>query len=334
MRILIVRTSALGDIVHGLPTLVALRAKFPDTEIGWVVEESMAPLLEEHPDIDRLIEVATRRWRRAPLSTETRREVGALRRALSDFAPDVALDLMGNHKGAILARLSRAPRRIGLRRRDRREPSSAFWLNEQAPSERPHAVDRSLAVARPLGIDTSRPSFGGERLREDLAGDLPNPPYIVVFPATGWGNKNYPAEPFGEVIAGIANTAAAPILISPGPGEEALAEEIATASGATAAVLPVLPIPRLVALLRRAELAIGGDTGPIHLAHALDTPVVCIMGPTDPAQNGPYNSPESAVVEHLHCSFCYKRYDDAKPCLLGISPTRVVERSLALLRAR
>jgi len=121
-------------------------------------------------------------------------------------------------------------------------------------------------------------------------------------------------------------------LLSPGPGEKEIAAEVASAAGGTLQTLPIVPIPALVGLARRADLAIGGDTGPIHLAHAVGTRVLCIMGPTDPEKNGPYGAPESVVFERLPCSFCYKRYDEPKACLLDIPPSRVVEKALALLQ--
>lgn len=347
MRILIIRTSALGDIVHCLPTLTALRRRYPEARIGWVVERAMAPLLEGHPDLDDLLVVATRAWRRNPFSGTTLRELRSLRSQLTAFAPDVALDLMGNHKGALLAHLSGAPRRIGLGRRQRREPTSALWINEAVPetahgtpahgtaphAAAQHAVDRALAIAAALGIDQRPADFGGERLAEEIPADLPREPYVVLFPATGWANKSYPLAAFGEAARGINRSTGLQIRVAPGPGEEESARRLATAAGGTARALPVLPIPALIAVLRRARLAAGGDTGPIHLAHALGTPVVCIMGPTDPERNGPYGALEQAIYERLPCSFCYKRYDEAKPCLLSIPPKRLQDKALELLGA-
>ena len=150
--ILVLRTSALGDVVHCLPVVSALRRAFPATRISWVIEEPFAPLVASHPAVDEAMPVALRRWRRAPFAAQTRREVLAFVRRLRAQRAEVALELMGNHKGGILARLSGAPRRIGAARRWRREPSSATWLNDTVEPRGEHAVDRALSLLSPLGI--------------------------------------------------------------------------------------------------------------------------------------------------------------------------------------
>jgi heptosyltransferase-1 len=162
--ILLLRTSALGDVVHSLPVAAALRAAFSEARIAWVVEEPFAPLVASHPAVDEAIPIALRRWRRAPLAATTRREVGAFVRRLRGFGADVALDLMGNHKGGILALVSGAPVRAGAGRRHRREPSSALWLNRHVAPQGDHAVDRTLSLVRLLGVDPGPPELGGPAL--------------------------------------------------------------------------------------------------------------------------------------------------------------------------
>ncbi|MEM7588202.1 MAG: hypothetical protein AAF560_32740, partial [Acidobacteriota bacterium] len=154
MRILIIRTSAMGDIVHCLPVLIALRKALPEARIAWVVERTFAPLLAGHPDIDELIPVRTRQWRKQIFAAPVRREIAEARRAMRRFAPDVALELMGNHKGGLIARFSGARRIIGAARPFRREGSSAVWINQPVEAPGVHAVDKALAILNGLGLET------------------------------------------------------------------------------------------------------------------------------------------------------------------------------------
>lgn len=335
-RILLVRTSALGDLVHCLPVATALARHLPEAKIAWVVEEVWAPLLAGHPALDRVIPVRTKAWRKTPGAAATQRDVLATVRELRSFGADVALDLMGNHKGGVLTRLSGARRRIGLDRTSRREPSSALWVGETVPARGVHAVERALSLLSALGLPEEPADFGGDSLLSEAVADgeeLPDGPFALLHPGAGWGNKVYPAERWGEVARLLADSTglATAVALSPSPAERALAEVIvATASGAARPV-EAGSLASLVALSRRARLVLGGDTGPIHLAHALGTPVLCLLGPTDPARHGPWGAPDSSLARVLPCSFCYRRFDTTKACLLELTPTQVAERAARLL---
>lgn len=340
-RILIVRTSAMGDIVHALPVLNRLRQDFPEARIGWVVEQVFAPLLEGHPDLDAVIPVGLRTWRRRPLAKQAWRELAEFWKALDDFSADTVLDLMGSHKAGIIAALTLADRRLGLAIRDRREPSSAIWLSETAPAQGTHAVDHMLSVleAGHLGTSTGADvSFAGDRLPAEPWGDDPpsGKDFALLHPCTAWSNKDYPVTSWAMVARTIKREAGLDVWVAWGPGEENAALEVAErAAEPGVRVFPHLAtLPQLIALSREARLVLGGDTGPIHLAHALGTPVVCVMGPTDPERNGPYRAPAHTVVDRLPCSFCYQRFDEAKACLLNISPERVAEKALQALGSR
>jgi heptosyltransferase I len=331
VRILLVRTSALGDIVHCLPVLTELRRRLPEAKLGWVVEASMAPLLAGHPDLDELLPVRLRPWRKRPLAAQTLRELGAFLAALRRFRADVALDLMGNHKSGVLARLSGARRRIGLARTDRREPSSAFWVNESVAARGVHAVERALSLLPALGLEPGPADFGAERL---LAGSGPvgdaAVPEVLIHSGAGWANKVYPPERWAVVARRLAEHGLR-IGVPLAPGEEELAARLVEASRGAAVPLPAGGLDRLVSLLRSTRILLGGDTGPVHLAHALGTPVLAVLGPTDPARHGPYGAPDSALAVRLPCSFCYKRFDGPRACLLNLDPETVAARALALL---
>ncbi|HEX6863373.1 MAG TPA: glycosyltransferase family 9 protein [Thermoanaerobaculia bacterium] len=330
MRILLIRTSALGDVVHCLPVLAALRRHLPQAKIGWVVEGAMAPVLAGHPDLDELLVVRLRAWRKKPFSEQTRREVAAFRDALDRFAPDATLDLMGNHKAGFLSALTLCDRRIGPARSWRREPSSAFWISEPVEVHGTHAVDRALSLLDTLGIPSEPADFGGEKIFRDEPENLPQPPFLLIQPGAGWSNKRYPPERWGEVARRLKETTGLLTWVPVAPGEEGLAAEVEATGGGAVRTMPA-DLPTLAGLLRRARLVMGGDSGPTHLAHALGTPVLMLMGPTDPARHGPYGAPERALWKLLPCSFCYRRFDETKACLLDIPADRVAGKALELL---
>jgi lipopolysaccharide heptosyltransferase I len=339
VRILIIRTSALGDVIHALPVLTALRRHFPTARIGWVVEEAMAPVLEGHPDLDERLTVRLRHWGKAPLRRRTLGELRQFLAALGRFSPDVVLDLMGNHKAGVISALTFSDRRIGAARPARREPSSAIWLSEGVEPRGVHAVDRGLSLLSALGIPPGPADFGPGKIFQatpDLSPEaravLDQPgPFALIHPGAGWANKRYPPVWWGEAARLLHQRTGVPAWVAAARGEEELAAATAAASGGAARVVHAPDLPTLAALLRRATLMLGGDSGPTHLAHALGTPVLMLMGPTDPERHGPYGAVDRVLWRQLPCSFCYRRFDDTRPCLLEIPPDRVAVRAAELL---
>lgn len=334
MRILLIRTSALGDIVHCLPVLTALRRHSPHATVGWVVEEAMAPLLQGHADLDLVIPVQLRPWRRRAMAPRTVAGVFRFVRSMRRFSADVALDLMGNHKAGVIARLSGATTRVGLAAPHRREPSSGIWLHRGVEPLGQHAVERALSVLAALRLPFEPADFGGSKIRPDavLPASASVPRDLVLLHAgAGWANKIYPSSRWADVAKGLA-AAGLSVRIAFGPGEKGLADEIEAASEGAAEPVAAGDLTTLIAWTRASRLFLGGDTGPVHLAHALGTPALALMGPTNPAMHGPYGSPSSALAVQLPCSFCYKRMDGPRACLLAISPSMVVKRALELLR--
>ena len=328
-RILIVRTSAMGDVVHTLPLATALRRRRPEARIGWVVESAWAPLLAEHNAVDDVIEVRLKTWRKRPLSRETRRQFREFLARLDGFEADVAIDAMGNHKGALIAALSRAGRVIGARREDRREPSSAVWAGESIPVRGTHVVERQRSLAAAVDADDGVIDFDGDSiLPRSQAASVPP---VLIQPSAGWPSKEYPPERWAAVAAALAPDFPVGILVAPGEG--ALAESIAEQAGAGTTTVDALNLPALAAALRGAKLILGGDTGPVHLAHALGTPAICLLGPTDPERNGLWGAPDRNLSHRLPCSFCYQRFDEAKACLLEIAPEEIVARASSHFRA-
>jgi heptosyltransferase-1 len=336
MRILLIRTSALGDIVHCLPALRALRGHFPQARIGWVVEDLFAPLLEHDPDLDEVITVGLRRWRRSMFSARTLRESRSSLSRIRRFGADAVLDLMGNHKAGALAAVSSCDRRIGLCARLRREPSSAVWLSEWVESAGEHAVDRALAVAAALGTPASFPGFGPDQILAAAGQRAPSadaaPDYAVIHPGAAWPSKCYPPQRWGRVAAEIARSGRR-VLVSAGPSEAGLAAQVERASGGAAERAEAADLPRLIALLAGAAVVLGGDTGPLHLAHALGVPTVFLHGPTDPASHGPYGAPERALRTPAAAGPSRRRGTRAvEGPGVDIPEAMVVERALALAR--
>lgn len=346
MRILLIRTSALGDVVHSLPVLSALRRHLPQSTLGWVVESAMEPVLAGHPDLDELIVVKMRAWRHRLTASRTRQEILDLRRRLRRFRADVVLDLMGNHKAGALAWLSGCRRRIGLEQRARREPSSALWINEPHPPLGRHAVERALSLLPALGIgagidagaEGGSADFEGDKLFREPSTEADRlsgtgESFILLSPGAGWENKRYPAASWARVARLLAEECGLRTWVTCGPGEEDLAREVAAGAGDAARLIGLTDLSTLAWLMRRSRLFLGGDTGPLHLAHGLGAPVLCVMGPTDPATHGPYGAPERALAHRLPCSFCHRKMAQPKACLHTLRPRQVAGRALQILNA-
>ena len=323
--------------------LTALRRRFPAARIGWVIEEAMAPVLAGHPDLDELLTVRLRAWGRRPFSLETVRGLGSFLAALDRFAPEVVLDLMGNHKAGVISALTLADRRIGAARAHRREPESGVWINEPVAPRGTHAVDRMLSLLDGLGVPREAADFGAEKLfgggkdQKDSKDDKDSKDeerFALLHPGAGWGNKIYPAAWWGEATRRLREMAGVVTRVAVARGEERLAAAVEAAGGGAARAVPADGLPALAALIRRSSLVLGGDSGPTHLAHALGAPVLMLMGPTDPERNGPYGAPERALWKRLPCSFCHRRFGETKACLLEIPPDRVAARAAELLATR
>jgi len=305
VRALLVRLSSIGDVVHTLPALAALHRH--GWEAGWLVEPPSRALLEENPLLGQVIAAPSRKafgWGRA---------LGAVR-ALRAQRYDAALDFQGLWKSVAWARLSGAPRVVGWERASRREPASSLLVTESVVrSGGGHVIDKNLALLRPLGIEAVGLRefplpFSAEAVARVDAGlpDSGEDGLAVLNPGGGWASKLWPAERFGELAKGLRDLGLWP-LVSWGPGEEALAQRVVGASGGAAVCSFPTTLLDYVEIARRARLVVAADTGPLHLACAVGTPVVALFGPTDPARNGPF-APDDAVVRRTPpCAPCYSR---------------------------
>jgi ADP-heptose:LPS heptosyltransferase len=305
--VLLVRLSAIGDVVHTLPVAAALQKR--GWRVSWIVEPAARPLLEGNPAVTQVVAAPpARAWR-----------LGAVRSAAAELRGtrrEAALDLHGLWKSAGWARLAGAGRAIGFAPRWRREPLSSVLLTEQAllGPEAVHVIDKNLALLRTIGISAlglrefPLPPTQAMAARVDaaLAVAAVGEDYAVLNPGGGWASKLWPAESFGRVAIGLRERGLAS-LVSWGPGEEKLADRVVAASeGAARRAFPTTLL-EYVELARRARLVVAADTGPLHLACAAGTAVVGIFGPTDPARNGPWSAADVTVRRRPLCSPCHRR---------------------------
>jgi len=344
MRILIVKLGSIGDIVHTLPALAALRRGMPQAEISWVVERRSSEILRDNPLLDRLIEVDTKALRRGLMSGETLRAPRQQLRRLRASAFDVALDFQGLLKSASIARLSGARRVFGYARAALREPASALLLSKRvAVPKNIHVIHKSLRLLQeslgvsvpetpeglsfPIGI-AAKDRNEAEQAAADTRGQ-----YAILNPGGGWPTKLWNVERFGKLADLLWSSYGISSLVTYGPGELELAESVRRSS-TSGRVQPVkLSLKAFYSLAQGARLYVGGDTGPTHIAVAAGTPIVGLFGPTEWWRNGSPR-PEDICVERndIDCRVDCHRRSCSKWICMDIEVERVmqaVERRLA-----
>lgn len=327
MNILVVRLGALGDLVHTIPAVSALRTALPDARIDWVVEARHRAIVDLVEGIDRVVAIEGR-----TLGAWT----DALRR-LRQVPYDLALDFQGLMKSAVLARASGAARVAGFSIWHLREKGARpFYSETDEAGGRPgdesppgeHVIQKNLRLLRVAGIETARVQFPIVRAlsaaAQETIGTYGERGYALLNPGAAWPNKRWPEDRFGEVAAFLRDVRGLPSLVLWGPGEEPLARAVAGLSGGAAAVAPPTSVADVVELARGAALMVSGDTGPLHLAAAVGTPSVAIFGPTDPARNGPWSALDEVVTRYETCGCHYdRRCHQPRWCLLGVSVAEV-----------
>ena len=297
MRILIVKLGSIGDIVHTLPSLAAIRAGLPDAEISWVVERNCRKILEDNPLLDRLIEVDTKALRRGLMSGETLRAPRQQLRRLRASAFDVALDFQGLLKSSLIARLSGAHRIFGYTRPGLREPASAFLLSEKVdvPSQT-HVIRKGLQlVSGALGIPVpNNPAefkfpiavSKDEEMEAQRAAEHTSGNYAILNPGGGWPTKLWSPERFGKLADALWAHYGLESLVTYGPGESELAAAVLRSSESGRTRVVDVSLKAFYGLARSSKVYVGGDTGPTHIAVAAGTPIVGLFGPTEWWRNG------------------------------------------------
>jgi heptosyltransferase I len=326
-RILLVRMSALGDIVHALPVLAALRTAFPAAAIDWLAESSYAGVFDVVEGISTRVVVRP----------------GYLEafRVMRRHRYDVAIDLQGLLKSAIAARLSGARRVIGFESRALREPAAAWFYSDTIPvSPRAHVIQKNLGALAALGLNNPTIRFPfrvpPSAVAEQLTAASPDG-FALINPGAAWPNKRWHPSRFGELAARVRERFALPSYVLWGRDEQALADSVVAASRGAATRAPVTTLGDLLAISRRARMMISGDTGPLHLAAAMATPIVGLYGPTRPERNGPWDPADEVVSRADTCQCHHKRECQVgRVCINEIGVDEVlaaVERRLAKDRA-
>ena len=322
---LVVRLGSLGDIVHTFPAVAALRESFPAAEIVWLTHPRWKELVESSELVSSIWEIETR-------SLASVRDILARIRKKKFTA---AIDYQGLWKSAMLPFLGRVARRVGFSWHSVREFGVPLCYTERVSSTKTHIVEQNGELSRRAGARTSVavasltvPSKFNDAVDAVLRRNRIDT-YVVLSPGGGWRSKCWPPERYGELSREISRSLGLRCVINYGPGEEELLSAVKTASGDSDPLAYNGTLGSLMALLRNALCIVGGDTGPLHLAVALGTPVVALFGPTDPSRNGPYRpgarSAKELVLRSPNAVTTYKRGDQPDPSLLELPVARVFD---------
>ena len=318
-RVLIIKPSAIGDVVHTLPVWNLLRRHWPVAQFSWLVTPTCAGLLDGQPDLN-VLRFERGRLARAWRSPSAAGELGSLRQLLRGQF-DLVIDLQGLFRSGWLAWETRAPVRIGFA--TAREFAPLFYTH-RVPIDTPeqHALARYLKLIAALGCPTAPVEFPfvvSEADRAHVASLIANDsPYAVLLPGTNWPTKRWPVERFAELVGPLRERFGLTSVVAGGAGDVEIAKQVPgeiNVAGQTT-------LPQLVALLQRASLVIANDSGPMHIAAALGRPLVTLFGPTNPVRTGPYGRDDAVLRLAIPCSPCYSRTCSHQSCLqwLGIEP--------------
>ncbi len=332
MRILIVKLSALGDVVQALAVLPVLRARWPEAEIYWLVEEAAADLVKDHPLLNGVFVSQRKHWLRN-LRLGSWKQALALVHRLREESFDLVLDLQGLLKSAVWVALARARKKCGFA--NHRE-GSTWPLSHPLPPYEPerHAVWRYLDAAAYLtGQEISRVSFPLPPLPEGKAVckrlGLPED-FVLFIPGARWETKRWPPAAWARLACLLKDSGSPEIFVVGGPGDRVLAQEIMAEGALVRSLCGKTSLLELAALLKRARLIITVDTGPMHLAAALGKKVVALFGPTAPWRTGPFGSGHRILRLGLSCSPCFRKTCPEPVCLLHLNPEQVFEEARTL----
>ena len=327
-RILLVKPSALGDVVHALPIAALIKRRWPTSRLSWLISRPFAPLLETNPHVDELLPFDRQRggsfWRHSG-------NVHRLRRELRERRFDLVIDLQGLLRSAWLSWQTRAPIRVGFSYA--REMAPLFYTHRvKSRGLGRHAIERYLDVAELLGLGRDPVEFElrttpqDDAAVESLLAPLNGEPCAVLLPGTNWPTKRWPAEYVAALSLRLEREMHLRPVIAGGPDAAGAARLILSRNPAAVDLVGRTNVRELVALLRRASLAVTNDSGPMHLAAALGVPLVAMFGPTSPARTGPYRRDPSVVRLDLVCSPCFSRTCVHQTCLRALGPDDVFER--------
>lgn len=318
MKILIVKLSSIGDVIHTLPVLSAVKRELPGAKISWIVERGSAEILRNNPLISRLVEIDTRALRKKRTFRNHLPEIGRQLRDLRNENFDIALDFQGLLKSAAIAKLARASRRIGFSKETLREPASRFLLTETVEAaDNMHIIEKNLALAeKALQISVPRdnfdfPIFTEPKHRAEAAEIISQTgeDFAIINPATGWVTKTWDAQKYGQLADKIWENHGLKTVVTTAPSETELAKKVLDSSKSGKVLAAAPSLKGFYELAGQTKIYIGGDTGPTFLAIAAKAPVVGIYGPTQWRRNGSPNTADICVERtDIECRInCHRR---------------------------
>lgn len=310
--ILIIRLSAMGDIIHTLPAVTTLKKRFPDHKLVWLVAPRWAPLLEGNPHIDTLIPLDRRDIPRAWHTLQS----------LRTLQPEMAFDFQGLFQSAILGRLARPKSLFGFAKSVAREPFAALFYSHPVPVEGPHRVERAVQLAQAAGAQ--KPTFEAWIPAGRLEGELPSGPFVLANPFAGWPGKEWPLEAF-DALAQLLNKQGLQLVLN------VASHQVKKLQSFEHIHIHTSSLAGLIHATRRAEAVVGVDSGPLHLAAALRKPGVGLYGPTDPALTGPFGGSIS-VLRTPDVETTYKRHAEIHASMREIRPEVVAAAVLKSIR--
>jgi 3-deoxy-D-manno-octulosonic-acid transferase/heptosyltransferase-1 len=347
VKILLVKLSAIGDVIHTLPALNALRRHYPSARITWLVEEAAADAVTGHRALDRVLISRRKTWVRglaSPRAAAHMRKTAAFFKHLRDTRYDLILDFHGLLKSGLLVSLARGKRKIGFGKGMEHMEHSHLFLNERIPavSMEHHALDRQLMLLDALGIRCDRivydlPIRDSDRDTAELllssAGIPPHRPYVAVNPGAKWATKLWSPARFAELADRLIRKHSVGIVFTGSREDAGTVADIRARMRTDAAVLAGRTTLKVLgAVYENAACVLSTDTGPMHLAAAVGTPVAALFGPTAPWRTGPYGKGHHVVRAKTACSPCFKRECPLKRtdpvtagvCMDGISVEDVI----------
>ena len=337
-NILVIKLSAIGDVIHALPVAAAIKDTYPQAHLTWVVEPPAYELVKAVPCIDEIVLFRKKEFKSLRGFWSNFRP---LRRVLHSRSYDVSLDLQGLFKSAAIARVAGAKLRLGTA--NMRELSSKVSQPVIGPNANGHIVERYLDVARRIGCQTDKARFPLEITEEVQrsaaktlveAGMQPNNPYVVLAVGANWPNKRWPVKSYAALSDWLYSRNLIPVIIGGGAVDGNIAETIEQATEIPPVnIIGKTTLPELAHVLQKAKAVVGGDTGPVHLAAGLKTPTIMLMGPTDANRNGPYGQPEHAIETNRPCKYCWRRACPKQiDCLAAIHEEQVENMIAEILR--
>ncbi|MCX8026641.1 MAG: lipopolysaccharide heptosyltransferase I [Thermodesulfovibrionales bacterium] len=329
-KILIVKPSSMGDVIHSLPVLNAINANYPDAEIHWVIAKGLEDLLQTHPMVKKLWVIDKDKWKKVSAFKHTIHDIVSLSRQLQNEHYDVVIDLQGLLRSGLITGLSKAPVRIGFSKG--REFSPIFYNIRVKVDKDTHAVTRYMKTLQALGclydkIEFPMPLIKPSRMVEDIIKRYT--PYYVVIPGARWKTKQWMPERFAEVISRLDDIC----LIVGSGADRQIGDTICSLSQGKAVNLAgETTIQSLICLIRHAKGVISNDTGPMHIAAALKKPLVAIFGPTNPLRTGPFSEGCRVVQTNISCVPCYKKKCERLTCMKEIKPDMVLDAFKQLMK--